>query len=124
MRTFLLTAILAIGFSVSVSAQDYVGTWTWEGKTPEGDAMPMAMIFKADNTYQIDFGADGVVELHGTLTYQDGVMTIADEVGDCKGAKGVYRFTVDGDTATAEMISDECEPRGQGSGSMTLTRKG
>ena len=51
-------------------------------------------------------------------------MTIADEVGDCQGAKGVYKFTVDGDTATAEMISDECEPRGQGNAKMTLTRKG
>jgi uncharacterized protein (DUF2141 family) len=52
-----------------------------------------------------------------------GVMTITDEVGDCKGAKGVYKFTVNGDSATAEMISDECESRGQSSAKMTLIRK-
>jgi len=123
MRSLLMTAVLAICFTVSVSAQDYVGTWTWTGLDQEGNDMPMAMTFKADNTYHIDFGADGTVELHGNMTYKNGVMTITDEVGDCKGAEGVYKFTVNGDSATAEMISDECEPRGQGNPKMTLTRK-
>lgn len=123
MRTLLLTAVLAICFSASLSAQDHLGTWTWQGQTPEGDPMPMAMEFKADNTYHIDFGADGTVEIHGTVSYAAGVMTIADSVGDCAGAKGVYTFTVDGDKATAEMISDECEPRSQGGNTMNLTRK-
>jgi len=100
-----------------------MGTWTWTGQDQDGNDMPMAMTFKGDNTYQIDFGGDGTVELHGKFTFADGLMTIADEVGDCKGAKGVYKFTVNGDSATAEMVSDECEPRGQGSAKMTLTRK-
>lgn len=124
MRSFLLTAVLAICFSVTVSAQDYIGTWTWDSTGPDGSTMPISMEIKADNSYHIDFGADGTVELHGKYTFEDDTMTIADEVGDCKGAKGVYKFVVDGDTAMGTMVSDECEPRAQGSGSMKLTRKG
>ena len=123
MRSLLLTAVMAISFSVSLSAQNHVGTWTWTGQDQEGNDMPVAMIIKADNTYQIDFGADGNPELHGKYTYENNTMTIADEVGDCKGAKGVYKFVVDGDTVTASIVSDECPPRAQGSASMKLTRK-
>lgn len=123
-QLFLAAALLLTPFFSS--AQSYIGDWQWDQKTPDGNVITSTMSFKADGTYAVDFESDGTPEVMGKYTYQDGKMTIEDtSEGACKGVEAVYALTVEGNTATAKMVSDPCEVRaGDNDGSaMTLTRK-
>ena len=96
-----------------MNAQDFIGTWGWTTVGPDGNAMPLQVTFKADNTFEIDFGADGTVEEKGEFSIKDGSthIKVVTEGGPCYNKVGVYTMTVSGDTCTATFVSDECDAR-------------
>lgn len=97
----------------------------WKAMIPaddQGNMMPMHVSIKADNTYTVDFGADGVVEIKGTFSEKDGQITIQDVEGsECTG-KGVYKYEVTADGLKMTRVSEECEGRGGPDGVMELKR--
>lgn len=89
----------------------------------KGEMMPLLVTIDADNSYTVDFGADGEPEITGTYEEKDGKMHIQDVEGsDCTG-KGVYTFEVTDDGMTMTRVSDECEGRGGPDGKMEFSRK-
>lgn len=124
MRSFL--SILVVCFFCMPSGlqaqSSPVGDWISSGKTPEGESWSFKVSIKADNTYTVDFGADGQVEIRGTYTLDGQQMTIKDNPGsECTGT-GVYKFAVDGNNITMTMISDECKGRSGPEGVMKMSR--
>ena len=98
----------------------------WKAMIPaddKGNMMPMHVSIKADNTYAIDFGGDGTVEIKGVYSEKDGQLIIQDNEGsECTG-KGVYTYEVTADGLTMTKVSDECEGRGGPEGKMVFDRK-
>ena len=84
--------------------------------------MPLKVTMSADNTYAIDAGADGSVEIRGKYSINGDKITIQDTEGtDCSG-KGVYKLVVQEDQLTMTLISEACEGRGNPNGPMVMTR--
>lgn len=104
-------ALLLVPFFTQ--AQDHIGSWQWTTTGPDGSAMPIQVTFKADNTFEIDFGADGQVEENGEYSMNGNRMTIKviSDGSQCTNKVGVYDMSISGDTATATMVSDECDAR-------------
>ena len=77
---------------------------------------------KADNTYAVDMGMDGSIDIKGTYKLDGNQITIQDDPGsDCTG-KGVYTFAIEGDTLTFTEVSEACQNRGTPNGKMMMTR--
>lgn len=115
----LITGLMCF-LTVSISAQSIVGKWKFEFPSDQGTMVMVANI-KADGTYALDFGNDGVVEITGKYTQSGDEMTIQDDAGECTG-KGVYKVKVEGDTMTMSRVSDECANRGGPEGVMVTKR--
>ncbi len=121
-----LSVILSLFAFSWVSAQSIEGTW--EIRMPDDEGNERIAHFTAkEGSYQLDFNADGEIEVTGKYELADGQMTIWDTGGDpkvmCPGeAKGVYAVTITDAELTMKMISDECEGRGS-IGVITMTRK-
>lgn len=112
-------------FSTSLSAQsDVVGEWkTMVPGQEEGSMMPILVSIKADNTYTVDFGADGAVEIKGAYQSKGNQLVIQDVEGsDCTG-KGIYTYEVSDEGMTMSRVSDECENRGGPDGKMVFSRE-
>ncbi len=124
---YLFSSILLICFCLpfNLTAQSgIVGTWQSTIAGREGNPMALQVTIKADNTYAVDFGADGEVEITGTYSVDGDQITVQDDAGnECTG-KGVYTFKVTGDELLMERISEECEGRGGPEGKMGFSRAG
>lgn len=107
---------------LSLMAQDHVGSWKIMVPNGEGGTMPMKVTMNADNTYHIDAGADGSVEIKGKYSISGDKVTIQDTEGTDCSAKGVYTLKVSGNELTMTMVSDACEGRGNPDGPMVMTR--
>ncbi|MCB9048352.1 MAG: hypothetical protein H6556_02885 [Lewinellaceae bacterium] len=120
-----LFLIFCFCFSASLSAQsEAVGEWkTMIPGQEEGSMIPLHVSIKDDNTYALDFGADGAVEIKGSYQSKGDQIVIQDVEGsDCTG-KGIYTFEVNDAGMTMTRVSDECEGRGGPEGKMVFDRK-
>jgi hypothetical protein len=106
-----------------LQAQDFVGSWTMSGTTPEGQTITNTITFKADGKLTVDFGSDGQVEVNATYTQKGNQVSFSDtsKESDCYGKVGVYNVSVSGDTFTAVLVSDPCDARR--ADKMVMTRK-
>lgn len=102
-------------FATTSFAQSLVGKWA--GEFPAQNDQP-AMKFSltiTENTYQFDIGMDGKADVTGGYTSDGKQITIWDTAGEntCPSdQKGVYSYTLSGDTATFTKVSDACAGRG------------
>ncbi|WP_020570465.1 hypothetical protein [Neolewinella persica] len=106
-----------------LQAQDFLGSWTMSGTTPEGQTITNTIAFNADGTMTVDFGNDGKVDVNATYTHKGNQISVSDtsKESDCYGKLGVYSVTVSGDTFTAVLVSDPCDARR--ADKMVMTRK-
>jgi hypothetical protein len=117
-----LFVLAALALPAGLLAQSPVGEWKASGATPEGETWMFQVSIKADNTYTVDFGADGQVEIKGAYSISGDQITVQDVEGsDCTG-KGVYQFAVEGDNLTMTKVSDACEGRSGPEGVMRMTK--
>ncbi|MEO0733643.1 MAG: hypothetical protein AAFZ52_12475 [Bacteroidota bacterium] len=124
--TRFLPLLLLFVLPCFLGAQDIVGAWAITSFTDEaGQPFPATITFQGDGNFSVDMGADGKVDIEGTFTLADGIISITDTNADspCKGMVGKYRMAVAGDTATATMVSDPCKARGGDGTPMTMKRK-
>lgn len=101
-----------------------VGDWKLQIPDETGSLMNLKVAMKADGTFTVDFGGDGVNEIEGKYTVEGDQITIEDLSGPnaCPNQKGIYKFVVAGDTNTFTRVSDPCEGRGGPEGKMLFTR--
>ncbi len=66
---------------LSLMAQDHVGSWKIMVPDGQGGTMPMKVTMNADNTYHVDAGADGSVEIKGKYSISGDKVTIDDDNG-------------------------------------------
>ena len=115
---FFIMAMLPFG----LMAQSPVGNWKMSVPDENGKLMPMKVDILADGSYNIDFGAEGSIEIKGKYTVDGAKMTIQDTEGSDCTEKGVYTIKVEGDTLTLARMSDGCANRGGPEGVMTMQR--
>jgi len=118
MKAILVSCIML--FSMLFPYASIVGTW-------EIQAGPRSytITFNSNNTYAIDFGSDGSMEVTGTYSFADGKITMKDTDGSMKCERdsgGTYRVSMNGNEATFTLISDNCSGR-KGLNGATLKRK-
>ena len=119
-----LLALFCFFFSTSLSAQPaVVGEWTTMVPDKDGNMMPLHVSIRADNSYHLDFGSDGTVEVTGTYEAKGNQMIIQDAEGSNCTGKGIYTFEVTDDGMTMTRVSDECEQRGGPEGKMAFSRR-
>ncbi len=120
MKKLIFLPLFLFVFSSSAFAQttsiSIVGKYT--GAFSGADGKPMAFIMTiTDASYQFDFGGDGTAEITGAYT-TDGANqitiwdTTAAEQACPSDQKGVYKYSIEGDTVTFTKISDACTGRG------------
>ena len=120
-RFLLFLALMAI-LPFGLMAQSPVGTWKMSIPDENGKMTPLKVAMSADDTYAIDFGADGTIEIKGKYTVEGGKMTIQDMEGSDCTEKGVYTLKIEGDILTMTRVSDGCNGRGGPEGVMTMQR--
>ena len=110
-KLFLLGALFMT--PLFMNAQDFVGTWGWTTTAPDGSSMPIQVTFNADNTFTIDFGADGTADETGEYSVKNGSthIKVVSEGSQCQDKVGVYTMTVSGDVCSAVLVSDACDVR-------------
>lgn len=101
MRYFFVLC-LWLSFSLPGFAQSPVGEWII-------DEAGWNVTFKSDGTYSVDVGMDGAIDITGTYTTENGVMTIQDDAG-CT-ALGKYKFGMQNGQLWVDPISDGCPDR-------------
>jgi hypothetical protein len=110
---FFVVAMLL--FATTSFAQSLVGKWAGEFPGQNGQPALKFTLTITDNTYQFDMGMDGKADVTGGYTSDGKQITIWDTAGEntCPSdQKGVYAYTLDGDTATFTKVSDACAGRG------------
>ena len=115
MITSVLCAI-AISFNVFTS-NDLIGKWSLD--TGQG---PIVVEFKSDNSYEVDLGNDGQIDIIGDYKLNGNQVIINDRPGDtsCE-EEGIYSFSVEGNTLTMKKVKDDCPNRGS-SEAMVMTK--
>ena len=123
MKYLWLTCLgLCLGVSNLAAQSDFTGKWLTSFTDQEGQSWKMQVEMKSDNTYAVDFNADGTTEIEGSYNIDGDQVTVQDVKGsDCNG-KGVYKFTVEGDQLTMITVKDECPGRSGPEGRMAFTR--
>lgn len=115
MKKLFVLALFALSLSVTVFAQQagMVGKWAGQFTQEDGSALRFTLTL-SDNTYEFDMGMDGAPDLYGSYTSEGDQITIWNTRGasDCPDQKGVYKVTLDGDTATFTKVTDACPGRG------------
>jgi len=109
---FVVTMLL---FTTTSFAQSLVGKWAGEFPGQNGQPALKFTLTITDNTYQFDMGMDGKADVTGSYTSDGKQITIWDTAGEntCPSdQKGVYAYTLNGDTATFTKVSDACPGRG------------
>lgn len=119
--SFLALFCFCLPFALSAQSAA-VGEWKTSFPDDKGNMIPVHLSIKADNTYAVDFGADGTVDIKGKYMDVEGHLTIQDTEGsDCAG-EGVYQLEVTAGGMKMTRISDECEGRGGPDGVMAFER--
>ncbi|MCB0529473.1 MAG: hypothetical protein KDC65_13405 [Saprospiraceae bacterium] len=124
MKKFPLLFLFLLVYCAGVSAQTSVIIGKWSGSFPgeDGQTLNFSMTI-SDDSYQIDFGMDGRVDITGSYTADGDQVTVWDTAGEntCPSdQKGVYKYALDGDTLTFTQVKDDCP--GRGSEPMVLKR--
>lgn len=119
-----LVILLFLMISFDLSAQSMIGSWTYQGTTPDGTEVTNTMTMKEDGTFTVDFASDGKTDVLGAYTIDGSTITIKDtpKESPCYGKDGVYSFKLEGDTVTITLIEDACDIR-RSDRPWTLTRK-
>ncbi len=115
MKQSLFFVAFALLFTTTTFAQSLVGKWAGEFPGQNGQPALKFTLTITDNTYQFDMGMDGKADVTGSYTSDGKQITIWDTAGEntCPSdQKGVYAYTLDGDTATFTKVSDACAGRG------------
>lgn len=113
---------LCLGASSLTAQSELTGNWHTSFTDEEGQSWKVQLTMKADQTYTVDFNADGTTEIEGTFNVKGNEITVQDVKGsDCTG-KGVYTFSIEGDQLTMQAIKDECPGRSGPEGKMVFTR--
>ncbi len=110
----------AVLLSVLFTNDSIVGSWA-----VTAGPRSYTFTFKSNNTYQVDFGSDGSIEVTGTYTLDGSKLVMKDTGGtmQCKGdTGGIYEVSLNGNEATFKMIEDKCNGR-KGMNGVTMTRK-
>jgi hypothetical protein len=102
-------------FAATSFGQSLVGKWSGEFPGQNGQSAMKFTLTITESTYQFDMGMDGTVDVTGSYTSDGNQITIWDTAGEntCPpDQKGVYAYTLSGDTATFTKVSDACAGRG------------
>lgn len=108
----------------SFAQSDLEGTWAMEWQDDQGNAYT-GKVSMAEGAYTVDLDDDGTVDIYGKYEIDGDEVSIMDEKGEaaCEiGKKGVYGFSVEGNTLTMTRKEDACEGRGGPEGVMQMTR--
>ena len=115
MKKLFVFALFVLSLSATAFAQQagMVGKWAGQFTNPDGSALKFTLTL-SDNAYEFDMGMDGAPDLYGSYTSEGDQITIWNTRGasDCPDQKGVYKVTLDGDTATFTKVTDDCPGRG------------
>ena len=88
-------------------------TGSWKLKT-NGDLKPSTLTFRDNGTFQLDIGADRIVDISGEYEVYDNQIRLLDAgataKGDCFHA-GFYNYKLDGHELTFEVFAEECAER-------------
>lgn len=115
MKQSIFFAAFTLLCSTTAFSQSLVGKWGGEFPAQNGQPAMKFTLTIAESTYQFDMGMDGKVDVSGSYTSDSKQITIWDTAGEntCPAdQKGVYSYTVNGDTATFTKVSDACPGRG------------
>jgi hypothetical protein len=115
MKQSLFFVAFMLLFASATFAQSLVGKWSGEFPGQNGQPATKFTLTITENTYQFDMGMDGTVDITGGYTSDGKQITIWDTAGQntCPSdQKGVYSYTLSGDTATFTKVSDACAGRG------------
>ena len=102
-----------------------IGNWEMAIPAEDGTMMKAMLTISDDNTFAVDFGVDGTADVKGLYEMKDDVITIIEKetpFEECKGVKGVYKFTIDAASMVMERIDDPCPGRSGESGVMQFSR--
>lgn len=112
MRSLLLIVVLLaclVSPSKAADMRPLIGTWTYAHVS-----RPFHLTFNGDYSYQVDWNADGTVDIFGLYEFWEGRLVMWDEYPPnntlCV-APGVYMYSWDGRQLTFQLQSDECAPR-------------
>lgn len=97
-----------------MNAQGLVGTWKWDGTSPDGNTVTSSITFKADGSFELDIAMDGNVEGKGTYKVEGDNVTIVATGAGCDNVPGTYKMVVNGDSIKPELVTDGCTNRAQG----------
>lgn len=125
MKKLFLLPLFLLALSATIFAQQdsndgqtaqasIVGKWAGEFPGPDGKPIVFTMTITQD-TYTFDYGSDGAIDSNGAYTAYGDQVTVWDIAGKdiCPSdQKGIYKFTIDGDTATFTKVKDDCPGRG------------
>ncbi|MEZ5042223.1 MAG: hypothetical protein R2828_20160 [Saprospiraceae bacterium] len=121
LKPFLFFSCLCLSFAIQ--AQSVVGKWKMTIPTDQG-TMDILLDIKADNTYSVDLGNDGAIDVNGKYVIDSDQISITDSDGpaSCPGNTGVYKFTVSATDFMMSLVSDPCEGRGGPEGKMAFKK--
>ncbi|MDX2302012.1 MAG: hypothetical protein NW226_04390 [Microscillaceae bacterium] len=114
-----MTSILCsfVVFVNSFFNAEIIGKWSFQ--TDQGT---VAVEFKTDNTYLVDFGVDGQIDITGNYTLESDQITLQDISGaNMCGEKATYTVKIEGTTLTLTKVKDDCPGRGD-LGQMVMTK--
>ncbi len=86
---------------------------SWKLKSP-GNSPATTITFRGDQTFQVDIGGDGIVDIAGTYDLYGNRLKLTDT--DFRGTtncfhSGFYNYTIKGVELTFEVFAEECAPR-------------
>lgn len=122
--TKLLFLSLCFCLPVGLFAQaSVVGDWTMQVPAEDGGMIDVDVSLKDNDTYTVDFGGDGQIEVKGKYAISGGQITVQNESGDECTEKGVYNFKVTETLLIMNRVEDPCPNRGGPEGLMQFKRK-
>lgn len=115
MKTILFS-VLAMTLLSSAGTEKLIGRWESISRT--GNIT--GVVFKEDNTFEGYINQKPFVS--GTYNLVDSIYTMSDN--GCMGVKGTYKLTFfsNNDSFRLQLISDACEPRGNGTNNRVFGR--
>lgn len=107
-----------------LSGQSIYGSWAMEGTTSDGETVTNTVSFMENGQMTVDFGSDGSVDVEAAFTLDGNQISISDsnEESPCYNKIGIYAFSIDGKTMTAEVVEDPCDERRGDGKAGTMTR--
>ncbi|MDX1941042.1 MAG: hypothetical protein SFU99_10855 [Saprospiraceae bacterium] len=118
----LLWLLLLLPIS-AFSQNALVGEWKFEVPSEDGKMIPVKLKIDTES-YTVDFGMDGAIDIKGNYTVAGNEMTIQDTGGEgaCLNTKGVYKFEIKDNSLTMTKVTDTCEGRSGPEGKMVFQK--